>query len=176
MIASYPYCPANSSWNPVDILAPSYSGAKDISCKLVSADRVAQQFGVAGHFPQERPAATCGDINQWSIDTAGALLSEHWPAAVQRWRRRGRGITVEEDASTFAGPQWVFASSLKFDEGRGQGSAVVRSPELYSNIESKIYPGNYYCKVLSPAKAVEWIQTRSVDGRLGRSRLELVVV
>ena len=164
-IGSYPYYPSVSSWNPIAVLAPNYSGASDISCKLVSADRVAQQFKIVGYFPQKEPSATCIAINQWSIDTAISMLSEHWPAAIKRWQRRGRNITIEEDSKTIAGPQWVFASSLKFDEEKAPKPARIQSPELYSSISSLIFPGNYYCKVVSPAKVVEWLQTRSIDGR-----------
>lgn len=164
-IASYPYYPSLSSWNPITILSPTYSSASDISCKMISADRVAQQFGLKGYYPQKSATATCQVINKASIETALAIVSKHWPAAIDRFLRRGRNITVEEDSSTLAGPQWVFLSSLKFDETKPPQNALVKSPELYSSISSPIFPGNYYCKVLSPARVVEWIQSRGLDGR-----------
>ena len=34
--------------------------------------------------------------------------------------KQGRQFQTEKDSSTFAGPQWVFASSLKFDAGSSQ--------------------------------------------------------
>ena len=97
-IASYPYYPSISSWNPVNIFAPNYSGAQDISCKMISADRIAQQFNVSGYFPQHAPSATCQLINQASIDTAIELLGKYWPVALERMSRRGRNITIEEDS------------------------------------------------------------------------------
>ena len=164
-IASYPYYPSLSSWNPIAVLSPTYSSASDISCKMISADRIAQQFELKGYYPQKSVSATCTIINQASIDTALAIVAKHWPAAIDRFHKRGRNITVEEDSSTIAGPQFVFLSSLKFDETKPPQNALVKSPELYSSISSPIYPGNYYCKVLSPARVVEWIQSRGLDER-----------
>jgi len=164
-IASYPFYAAVDSWNPVEMFGPNYMSAKDISCKMISADRVAQQFNATGYFPEKQPSATCTVMNQQAIDTAVALLTKFWPKAIERWHRRGRNITIEEDSSTVAGPQWVFLSSLKFDDTKSPKNALVQSPELYSSIASPIYPGNYYCKVLSPAKVIEWIQTEGLESR-----------
>ena len=41
----------------------------------------------------------------------------------------------------------------------------VSSSALYSASDSKIFPGNFYCKLLSPAKVVEWIQTTGLTKR-----------
>lgn len=160
-IVSYPYYPQVSSWNPVDVIAPTYSGAKDISCKLLSADRVAEQLDVKGAFPQRKPPVSCSHVNRAVFDDALSSLAASWPAALRRFESRGRNLTFADDSSTFAGPQWVFASALKFDEKH----ATVSSPRLYSSITSHIYPGNMYCKVLSPAKALEWVQTTGLVGR-----------
>lgn len=164
-IVSYAYYPQVSSWNPVKLFAPTYAAASDISCKLVSSDRVAEQVGAEGFFPQKAPDVTCADINAVAFQKAISLLDSSWPASVKRFESQpGKSITYEKDKSTIAGPQWVFLSSLEFDES-GKDSAKVTSPYLFSSITSRIYPGNFYCKVLSPAKAVEWIQTKSLIER-----------
>merc|ERR1711865_655765 len=142
-ISAYPNYPSVTSWNPISLLAPKYTGASDISCKLLSADRIAEQFELVGYYP----------------------LKQHWPKAIERWNRRGRNFTLAEDSTTIAGPQWVFLSSLKFKVSGKTSNVVVTSPELYSSIKSPIYPGNYYCKVLSPAKALEFIMTTGLESR-----------
>ena len=91
------------------------------------------------------------------------MLKESWPQGVERFEKRGLNFTFAEDSSTFAGPQWVFMSSLTFKTSAT--GVTVRSPRLYSSITSKIYPGNFYCKVLSPAKALEWVQSAGLSGR-----------
>ena len=145
-----------------------YASASEIACKLLSADRVAQQLNVSGKFPDKAPPVSCAEVNAAAAGTALALLADTWPAAQARAAARGRGFSFEDDDNTVAGPQWVFLSSLKFDEGKGAGDeapAKVTSAALYSSITSKIYPGNFYCKLLSPAKAVEWLQTKGIKGR-----------
>lgn len=166
-IVSYPYYPQVKSWNPVDLLAPTYSSARDISCKLVSADRIAQVLNVTGQYPQKNPPVPCSAVNAASFETATSLLMKYHPDAVSRAQRRGRSHTLQTDSSTIAGPQWVFLTSLKFAEGSSSSTAPaqIQSPRLYSSIASSIYPGNMYCKVLSPAKAIEWIQTTGITGR-----------
>ena len=98
-----------------------------------------------------------------AVDRAVALLGKYWPQGVARFARRGLNFTFAEDTSTFAGPQWVFLSSLTFKAS--STGVTVASPRLYSSITSKIFPGNFYCKVLSPAKALEWVQSRGLSRR-----------
>jgi dienelactone hydrolase len=164
-IGSYPYYPSVKSWNPIQVFGPTYQSASDISCKLLSADRIAEQMKINGYFPEKQPSATCVAINQDSIDIALNLLKTHWPVAVARWHRRGRQFILAPDIATVAGPQWVFLSSLKFSVHGKKSPVTVSSPELYSSISSSIFPGNYYCKVLSPAKALEWIMTTGLESR-----------
>jgi len=162
-IGSYAYYPQNTSWNPVRLFGPTYQSARDISCKLMSADRIAQQLNVAGQFPQKIPPVPCSRVNAAAVERAMNLLGAYWPAGVTRFARRGLNFTFADDSSTFAGPQWVFLSSLSFKPS--STGVTVSSPRLYSSITSKIYPGNFYCKVLSPAKALEWIQSKGLAPR-----------
>jgi len=162
-IGSYAYYPQVSSWNPVELFGPTYESASDISCKLMSADRIAQQLNVTGQFPQAKPPVACSKINEAAVSHAMEMLEESWPQGVARFEKRGLNFTFAEDSSTFAGPQWVFMSSLTFKTSAT--GVTVRSPRLYSSITSKIYPGNFYCKVLSPAKALEWVQSAGLSGR-----------
>ena len=102
---SYPYYPQNSSWSPTAIFAPTYSSASDVSCKLVSADRIAQQLNISGGFPQSSPPVGCSAINEHVVKQALELLDTHWPAASTRFKARGRPFSFEDDSSTYAGPQ-----------------------------------------------------------------------
>ena len=102
-------------------------------------------------------------MNAAAVDKAMGLLAAYWPAGAARFARRGLNFTFADDSSTFAGPQWVFLSSLSFKASAT--GVTVSSPRLYSSITSKIYPGNFYCKVLSPAKALEWVQSKGLAPR-----------
>lgn len=150
---------------------PTYAGAKDVSCKMVSGDAIAKAGGMkeGEYWPEKSPKVTCRDVNKQSIQRAIQQLQKQWPESISRQTAQGRQISTMPDSSNFAGPQWVFLSELKFDEGKTNTDVSiplkVTSPYIYSNIESKIWPGNYYCKFLSPAKAIEWIQTRGLTKR-----------
>ena len=170
---SYAYYGFNKSFNPVERFAPSYTSADDISCKMVSGDAIAKAAETpegTGLWPSKSPNITCEMMNQASIKTGVQLLTKYWPASYNRWTKQGRQFETEKDSSTFAGPQWVFASSLKFDAGSSQTDksipVKVTSSYLYSNVASKIFPGNYYCKLLSPAKVIEWVMTKGLTKRL----------
>merc|ERR1711998_241899 len=86
-------------------------------------------------WPSKSPNITCEMMNQATIKTGIQLLTKYWPASYNRWTKQGRQFQTEKDSSTFAGPQWVFAS-------------------------------NYYCKLLSPAKVIEWVMTKGLTKRL----------
>ncbi len=161
-IVSYAYHPEVSSWDPVKVYAPAYAGALDISCKMVSVDRVAQQLKMPGTYAQ---IVTCADINRVAFKKGRDLLQTHWPTSIGRFEKQGRGIDFKNDSSVTIGPQWVFLSELLFSESNSLKNAEITSPVLYSSISSKIFPGNFYCKVVSPAKVVEWYQTRSLTDR-----------
>ena len=162
----------NSSFNPVSRFAPNYASASDIACKMLSGDEIAKAAGLKqGEFwPAKHPNITCTAMNAHAWDVAVSLVQKHWPKAYERWQSQGRKMEFDADHTTIAGPQWVFFSSLTFD---GQHTMTdrskpvkVSSSSLYSSSDSKIFPGNFYCKFLSPAKAVEWIQTMALTERL----------
>jgi hypothetical protein len=162
----------NSSFNPVSRFAPNYASASDIACKMLSGDEIAKAAGLKqGEFwPAKHPNITCTAMNAHAWDVAVSLVQKYWPKAYERWQSQGRKMEFDADHTTIAGPQWVFFSSLTFD---GQHTMTdrskpvkVSSSSLYSSSDSKIFPGNFYCKFLSPAKAVEWIQTMALTERL----------
>jgi len=162
---AYPYYASVASWNPVHRLTPTYMGADNVGCKALSADRVAQVLNATSHFPQPTPPVGCDVVNHLAVQKALALLEAYWPAGVHRFQARGRNFTMESDSIAHTGPTWVFFSSLGFKPGADTTPVAVQSPRLYSSISSSIFPGNMYCKLLSPAKALEWIQTTGLTGR-----------
>ena len=161
----------NSSFNPVSRFAPNYASASDIACKMLSGDQIAKASGLKrGDFwPAKHPNITCTAMNQQAWDIAISLLQKYWPSAYKRWQAQGRKMEFDADHNTIAGPQWVFLSSLTFDEQHTTTDrskpVKVSSSALYSASDSKIFPGNFYCKLLSPAKVVEWIQTTGLTKR-----------
>merc|ERR1712013_692483 len=72
----------------------------------------------------------------------------------------GRGVCFMPDSSVLGnvGPLWLH-SSIQLTETKD--CLQVTSSGLLSTISSWIFPGNHYCKLLSPAAAMDWMMTDS---------------
>ena len=68
---------------------PTYASADDISCKLLSADRISEQLNLPGAKPLTTPPVTCADVNLDAVTRALELLKVLWPAAVDRYNSQG---------------------------------------------------------------------------------------
>jgi len=110
----------------------------------------------------------CAEINQKSIDWAYAALSS---SAQARYDMYGQKLQVGPDLTTCAaGPCWINAD-LVFKTDDTTGTATVQGTMMgtenynkYPCGEDALLPcatGFHYCKLLSPARAVEWMM---VDG------------
>ncbi|MFK7825416.1 MAG: alpha/beta hydrolase [Oligoflexales bacterium] len=139
---------------PQDILRlGKLISADEIACKMVSKEKIATDF----FLNISAGKASCKQLNEMALKYASNLVS---PRVWQRYVTKGKKIEFEDDMTAAIGPQFVFLSSLKYQEE--ETSLKVTSPILFTGIDSRIYPGNHYCKVLSPARAVEWISTDSL--------------
>ena len=110
----------------------------------------------------------CMEINQAAIDWALSKL----PASTKsRYEKYGQKLMVAEDLSTcIAGPCWIW-DPLRITRDDANNTVTIQSvmfatenEETYPCGESKKIPcsaGFHYCKLLSPAKALEWMY---VDG------------
>lgn len=132
------------------------TSADEIGCKLISADRVAEQMSVT-------PASLdvqCADVNKMAYEQARALASD---STLARFDATGKPITYKDDWQVSIGPQFIFVSSLKMDET--DNSLVVQSPKDYTALDSAFYPGQHYCKLLSPARVLDWMMTTGLPNR-----------
>jgi len=127
--------------------------AKSIDCKMVDATRVNQQL----HVPTNS-SVQCADINRMAVEAAKKLIPAR---SLARFEKSGRGVCFLDDFTVFLniGPLWV-ESSLKATETKD--CLQVSSPKLVSTVDSKIFPGNHYCKLLSPALAMDWMMTKGL--------------
>lgn len=139
---------------PQDILRlGKLISADEIACKMVSKEKIASDFFV----DISADKATCKQLNEMALDYASKSVSPH---AWQRYLAKGKKIIFEDDVPAAIGPQFVFLSSLDYKVE--EDALKVASPILFTSVNSRIYPGNHYCKVLSPARAIEWISTDSL--------------
>jgi len=130
----------------------SQFSATSIDCKMVDATRVAEQLHVTTNA-----SVACSDINRKAIEVAKKLL----PAkSLKRYEEKGRGVCFMPDTHVplNVGPLWV-KSSIETTET--EDCLQVASSKLDSPITSPIFPGNHYCKLWSPAAAMDWMMTDS---------------
>lgn len=120
-------------------------------------------------FPSEGGSGDrCAEINQASIDWAISMLPEKTRT---RYEDFGQKLIVGPDIKTCkAGPCWIW-DPLRFKKDNDANVVNVQSvgfPSQNKNSypcgENKLLPcsaGFHYCKILSPARALEWMY---VDG------------
>jgi len=140
-------------------IEPSAHGIKDsqfsaasVDCKMIDATRVAEQMKVKTNASVE-----CGDVNRMAVEVALKLI----PAkSLKRFQEKGRGLCYMKDSHVFEniGPLWL-KSALTLEETKD--CLQITSSGLISTTESPIYPGNHYCKLYSPAAAMDWMMTDS---------------
>jgi len=130
----------------------SQFSAVSVDCKMVDATRVAEQLKI-----QTNSSISCGDVNRKAVEVALRLLPEK---SLKRYQEKGRGVCYEEDthAPGNVGPLWV-KQSITLEETKE--CLKVTSTKLVSDIHSWIFPGNHYCKLYSPAAAMDWMMTDS---------------
>jgi hypothetical protein len=130
----------------------SITAASEVACKLLSSARVAQQLSTSA----SQPSVECREINMHAVRLAESLAAK---STLERYRRIGRGWCFLEDEPVTGniGPLFVFTAALKLTSNAT--CMAVASPVLKTELDGKIYPGNHYCKVLSPARALDWMMT-----------------
>jgi len=133
----------------------SITAASEIACKMLSTERIAQQMNVT----VLDPTVDCRAGNKKAVEIAEALAA---PSTLKRYKSQGRGWCFLEDSETYQdiGPLWVFKDTLTLKESATCMS--VSSASLKTKIDGKIYPGNTYCKFLSPARVLDWMMTDSI--------------
>lgn len=126
------------------VLSPA--SATDVACKMVSRDKLGQAFGEKWEIDR-----TCMDVNKDALLIANELMQN--THIQDRFNRIGKQVKLIEDSSTVAGPQWCFT---KLGWKEKDDHVEVQSVTLVSPLSSSFYPGNHYCKLLSPARVIEW--------------------
>lgn len=129
----------------------SIEAASEIACKLVSYDRVAEQLNISVPLKLD-----CRAVNKLVVAMAAEMAA---PSTRKRFSQRGKGWCFLPDQETLGdiGPVWVFKDALAVKENAT--CMTVQSPVLQTTITGNIYPGNMYCKFLTPERALDWMMT-----------------
>ncbi|GFN84838.1 titin [Plakobranchus ocellatus] len=132
----------------------------EISIKMTSRQAIEKALGFDPEIEvlklNKKSIATCRFMNEQAVHLA---LRSSIIAAQERYRKRGRPLTFKDDVVYESESQWLAASLALDEDDKGLS---VQSVALYVPMSSAVFPGMYYCKVLSPYRAMEWINVDSL--------------
>jgi hypothetical protein len=129
------------------------NAATNVACKLIGANRVGDELKV-----KTNSSVTCGDMNREAVAVAENLASRR---VFGRYAASGRKWCFLEDKAVTGniGPLFLL-SGISLEERND--CLAVGALKLQTELDSKLFPGVHYCKVLSPARALDWIMTDSL--------------
>ena len=140
--------------------------AQELGCKMAAADRVAQQLGLSSN---EYSQKTCADVNQYAIDLAEELMAKTAAGkhALERFKNNGRRICLGPDFSPVGniGPLFVEETISIKDDTSDNCLQVESLKEGPTGLKSLIFPGIHYCKLLSPARVIEYYMTDGLKSK-----------
>jgi len=74
-------------------------------------------------------------------------------------RHQGAPLLSDDGLNFSAGPAWI-KESLQYKET--DECMEISSVKIDTALDSKLFPGVHYCKLLSPARVVDWVMTDSL--------------
>lgn len=152
-----------------NVLTPMDTGfvpisARQMECKLNSRQRSLLDAGVPSvNFNVSDGGNRCADVNTAAIQYAAAHAGA---ATAARFAKLGQAMVVGKDTEVIIFPIWS-SEDLKFTTtttttgGGGRAQLTVSSPAMKYSVDMPIIGGLHFCKLLSPARAMEWMY---VDG------------
>lgn len=152
------------------------TAATEMRTKMVSRQQVARaSVNVDAQLEVTDATSICATINKQAYLYA---LEHAHQRALDRFTKVGMKMTFGEDVlpPIPIGPLWIY-NALKYEQVKDDISKEtvmrVSAPAMKTPLEGIIihlYPdsaGYHYCKVLSPAKTMEWLYTDSLHAQLG---------
>jgi len=110
---------------------------------------------------EPRDGDLCADLNsqayEYALRNAGAKTR-------QRFEAHGQPLEFVPTKYEFAGPLWVYS---KMSWTQRSGTMYVQSRGLLTDLGDNEIDGNHYCKLLSPARAMEWIYVEGLTSLKG---------
>ena len=115
-------------------------------------------------IPFEGSANTASSINQMTIRDAFDSAPE---IVRNRYIERGRKLQAGQDIEHKSGPSWIlsrldYSKKGACEDDDDELCHIVDSHTLSTGIDHPLTPGKLYCKLISPARALEWMYTDSL--------------
>lgn len=143
--------------------------AFELKSKLNSRQRMLQHASVSVDFHTADEITICSKINEQAYQYALSHANLH---TLERFKNSGEKYVFGEDKGPFnIGPLWIWTYMSYEEKQYSNGdyyveidSAMMRTPIDYSISDAA---GFHYCKLLSPARAMEWIYVDGLKRKLG---------
>lgn len=136
---------------PLEVLGFSKQIAPyEVACKMYSREKLEKLT----KQDLDSDVNSCQELNQLAFNYARkALPARTW----DRFLEKGKSVVFEEDRQQLMGPQFVFGSKVEY---KYENDIIrISSPVLETSVDSNIYPGRKYCKILPVSRAMEIIMT-----------------
>lgn len=140
------------------------NSACEIRAKLKSRQSVMLAAGFKNvSFNVTDSGSWCKKINQLAYNVSVNELSD--PVTKTRFMKYGSPMVMGEDQGCMHnGGLWIYLPmKYSWEDSGGENTLVLRSVQLSTDITYPIgiFAGMHYCKLLSPARVMEWVY---VDG------------
>lgn len=140
--------------------AANFYAASEVGAKLKSREAIYKYFGAEFPGPQNVSECTCQEINQYAYE----WVRKNWAgdkAPIERYDSIGQPLEFIEDTKSESGITWINRDIIYTNTTEAY---QVSSRKLLSPIdfEVKIAAGMLYCKLMSPARIVEWMLVDSL--------------
>jgi len=130
--------------------------ASTVKAKMKLADAIYPMLGL----PEIDEIMTCAALNAMTMEYAMSIASEE---ALERLASKGRTLIFGKDIEyAWGGVPWELSGGLRWELSDDGDSVVLQSARLTSGPNFPLYPGEHYCDLLSPYRALEWIYIESV--------------
>ena len=105
----------------------------------------------------------CSELNRRSLEYASSIASE---SALARMAERGRVLSFGPDKdSTWGLGLWELSGGIQWNI-MDEANVELVGYRLWSNPGFPLYPGEHYCDLLSPYRALEWIYIESIRHKM----------
>jgi len=145
-------------WGQLDV-GNIPNAATEIRTKMSSRQRIYDSLHIPADFHTTDEADRCAEINNFSIATAMGMLPKR---TADRYAKLGLPLVTGSDLGPYNnGPNWIWNSLTYTEQKDASGkpsSILVQSPMMRTPLDFYIgySAGFHYCKVLSPARVIEY--------------------
>ena len=131
--------------------------AKFVSRQNAGKTLLGRSLAADGDLCAERNA----QAYEYALRNAGANTRK-------RFEAHGQKLAFDATKYEGAGPLWVYGKMTWSEQS--DGKMHLSSRGLLTGLGDKEIDGNHYCRLLSPARAMEWIY---VDGHATKSSISM---